>query len=114
MVLARLVEVLRISESRTADSVGQLHIIADERDQKLVATKAEQLRMETVVRLMDAMEVAASNRLLITVIDCRQSLDRLQRRRQSNPQGGLPLKNLTDLVDLPDLVGSEAAYEGSS
>src|SRR4029077_21199133 len=43
----------------------------------------------------------------------RQPLHRLQRCRQSDPQGGLRLKDLADLVDLADVIGDEASHEGA-
>ena len=113
MVVTRLVEVFRVGEGRATNSVCQLHVIVDETHEERVAAEAEQLRVEAVIRLMDAVEVAASDRILVAVVNRRQPLHRLQRCRQSDPQGGLPLEDLADLVDLAHLVDSEAAHEGA-
>ena len=67
------------------DRVGEIHVVDDDGDQAVVTAEAKKFGVEAVVRLMDAVEVAASDRLFISVIDRRQTPDCFRRGRQRNP-----------------------------
>src|SRR5258705_10301837 len=65
--------------------------------------------MESVVRLLDGVEVAAGHRVLILGVDRLERDDALLRRRQRDAQRGVALEDLADLVDLADLLDAEPA-----
>ena len=104
------VEALLIGERIGADD-REIHVSLDELDQDIIPAEPEESAVEFLVDSVDALDVTLADYALIVALDKAKASLILLARRQPNSKRRLALQQLADLVDLPDLVGGEAAYE---
>jgi hypothetical protein len=90
-----------------SNHVAHIHELLYQPAQHVVSAQPKRLGVKAVVTLVDAASVAALDSTLVIAMNGLQQIH-ARTRSEAESQRRLPLQDFANLVDLPDLVGTEA------
>jgi hypothetical protein len=113
VLVAQLLKAPRIGNRVHAHGASQLHIVRDRLGQEPVLAGCEEDFMEGVVDLIDPTQVASRDSAVVVALDRLERGDVVRRSRERHAFDGPRLEQLTQLVDLLNLLRREIA-DGSA